>query len=341
MRRALLAMPLALSLVACGRAPDPAPEPSVMVGTVPARRGSLPATVVAYGSVAPALGGTQTFNMAQPGQVTMLRAAPGMVVHAGQQLATFTTAPTARSLYQQAANAVGAARRQQATTALLLSQQLATQDQLTQANKAVADAQAALAGLQAEGAGQAVRGIVAPFDGVVTAVTVAQGDRTQPGAAILTVARAGGIVVTAGLDPADRAAVTAGQAASLKRLSGGAALAGHVLRVGGALNAQTRLVDVDVGFPTGALLPGEALQVAIETGQVAGWVVPHAAVVTSGGPARVFQIVGGKAKAVPVRIVLSSDKGDVVDGPLDAGNPVIVDGAYQVSDGAAVRRSNR
>jgi hypothetical protein len=110
--------------------------------------------------------------------------------------------------------------------------------------------------------------------------------------------------------------------------------------VGGALNAQTRLVDVDIGFPSGALLPGEAMQVAIETGQVAGWVVPHQAVVTAGGPARVFQILAGKAKAVPVRIVLSSDKGDVVDGNLDPAKPLIVAGAYQVNDGDAVHRGN-
>jgi RND family efflux transporter MFP subunit len=339
--RAILTVAAVLALAGCGNAPTATPTPSALVSAVPAQRGSLPATVVAYGSVAPAAGGTQTFNMAQAGQVIALRAVPGMAIHTGQFLATFATAPSARSSYQQAVNAVSAARKQQATTAQLLSQQLATRDQMTQANKAVADAQAALAGLQADGAGQAVRSIVAPFEGVVTTVSVAQGDRTQPGAAILTVARAGGIVVTAGLDPADRPGVVPGQAASLQRLSGGAALAGRVLRVGGALNAQTRLVDVDVGFPTGRLLPGESLRVAIETGRVAGWVVPHRAVVTSGGPARVFQIAGGKAKSVPVQVMLSSETGDVVEGNLDAAQPVITDGAYQVSDGDAVRRNER
>ncbi|MBV1692624.1 efflux RND transporter periplasmic adaptor subunit [Novosphingobium sp. G106] len=340
MKRALLALPIAIVLAGCGSAPPPAPTPSVLVGIAKAQRGSLPATVIAYGSVAPALGGTQTFSMAQPGQVTTLLATPGMAVRAGQQLATFATAPSAQGTYQQAASALTAARKQQAITAQLLGQQLATQDQLVQANKAVADAQATLAGLQAEGAGQAMKSIIAPFDGVVTAVAVAQGDRTQPGATILTVARSGGIVVTAGIDPADRAGVVAGQAATLKRLSGGTKLTGRVIRVGGALNAQTRLVDVDIGFPTGALLPGEAMQVTIETRQVAGWVVPHKAVVTAGGPARVFQILAGKAKAVPVHIALSSDQGDVVEGNLDPARPLIVAGAYQVNDGDAVRRGN-
>lgn len=340
--RGLSILPAVALLAACGSGtPSPAPAPTVLVGVVPARQGALPNTVVAYGSVGPALDGTVTFSEAQPGQVTALSVAPGMAVRAGQNLATFVTAPASRSSYLQAVSALAAARKQEASTTQLLSQQLATQDQLTQATKAVTDAQTALAALQADGAGKPTHVIVSPFDGVVTAVAAAQGDRTQAGAAILTVAKAGGIVVTVGVDPADRGGIVAGQAASLKRLSGGGALRGKVIRVDSALNPVSRLVDVDLSFPAGMLLPGEAMQVAIETGTVHGWVVPHEAVVTAGGPARVFQIVAGKARSVPVRVTLASDRGDVVQGPLDAGKPVIVAGAYQVSNGDAVRRSNR
>ena len=112
-------------LAGCGsNAPTPPPSPTVLVTTIPARQGSLPATVVAYGSVGPALNGTMTFSEAQPGQVTALAVAPGMAVHAGQTLATFVTAPASRSGYLQAVTALAAARKQEASTAQLLSQQL-------------------------------------------------------------------------------------------------------------------------------------------------------------------------------------------------------------------------
>jgi len=341
MTRAIVLPAMAL-LASCGsNTPAPAPTPSVLVSAVPARQGELPSTVVAYGSVGPALNGTVTFSEAQPGQITTLSVSPGMAVHAGQALATFVTAPASRSSYLQAVSALAAARKQEASTAQLLSQQLATRDQLTQASKAVTDARTTLAALQADGAGRASHTLTAPFDGIVTAVAAAQGERTQAGAPILTIARAGGIVVTVGVDPADRAGVATGQAATLKRLSGGGLLRGKVIRVDSALNAVSRLVDVDLSFPSGALLPGEAMQVAIETAPVHGWVVPHKSVVTAGGAPKVFQIVGGKARSVPVRITLASDRGDVVQGPLDAGRLLIVDGAYQVSDGDAVRRSGQ
>jgi RND family efflux transporter MFP subunit len=332
------AFPLLLALAGCGDGtPAPAPPPSVLVSTTPPRQGSLPAIVTAYGSVAPSVAGTRTFSEAQPGQVTQLLVAPGSIVRAGQPLATFVTAPSSRSSYQQAVSALAAAEKARASTAQLLSQQLATADQLVQADKVVSDAKVALAALRAEGAGAPVHQIVAPFAGVVSAVAVAQGDRTQPGATLLTVARAGGIVVTAGVDPSQRAALAIGQTARLKRLSGGAPIVGRVVRIGGALNATTRLVEVDLSFPAGALLPGEAMEVAIETAQVSGWVVPHAAVVTAGGAAHVLQVAGGKAKAVPVAVRLASDAGDVVDGAIDASRPLIVSGAYQAQDGDAVR----
>lgn len=339
--RVWLSLAAASMLAGCstGGAPESSatPTPSVLVTTMLPKRGALPRTVTAYGAVAPSMNGTQTFSEAQPGQITRLLVAAGAAVRRGQALAVFATAPSARSSYLQAVDALAAARKQRATTAQLLSQQLATRDQLVQAEKAVSDAQSALAALQSEGAGNASHSITAPFDGVVTTVGLAQGDRIQPGAAILTVAKSASIVVTAGVDPSERGTLAVGQSAVLTRLSGGAPIAGHVIRVSSALNPKTRLIDLDVAFPPGTLLAGEGMQVAIATGAVQGWIVPHRAVVTAGGPAHVFEVSGTKAKAIPVAILLASDAGDVVAGPLNPGRRLIVDGAYQVGDGDTVR----
>ncbi|WP_395337402.1 efflux RND transporter periplasmic adaptor subunit [Novosphingobium sp. BL-8H] len=337
-RLASVAALLALAACSGGEKQEGAATPSVLVTLARPVRGTLPATITAYGSAAPSEAGMVTVSMAQPGQLTSLAVTPGTAVRAGQVLGTFAVAPTARSAYLQAVSAVKAAEQQRRSTVDLLSQHLATSDQLAQADKALSDARTTLAGLAAEGAGASTHTLTAPFAGVVSSVTAAPGDRTQPGAPIMTIARAGGILVTVGIDPADRGRVAAGQKAEMKRLSGGTGVPGQVVRVDQMLNAKTRMVDVDLSFPTGALLPGEGMEVAIHTADVAGWVVPHAAVVTAGGPARVFQDMGGKAKAVPVQIRLSTPQGDVVEGAIDAGRPIIVEGAYQVNDGDAVRR---
>lgn len=334
--------PLALLLLAgCGGSPSPdaaaTTTPSVLVTLQRPERGGAPDWLTAYGSAAPSVAGTGTISVPQAGQVTRLAVTPGAAVRSGQVLAVFATDPSAVSGYQQAVTALSTARKQRATTAQLLTQQLATRDQLTQADKAVSDAQAALAALRQQGAGQPTRTLTAPFAGVVTAVSVAQGDRTQPGAPLMTVARSGSIVATVGLNPAQAARVRAGQQARLSRLDGGSFLSGRVIRVDSVLNPRTRLIDVDVSLPAGSVLPNEALRGDIAVGTASGWVVPHRALVTANGPSRVFQAADGKAHAVAVRLLLPGERMDVVDGPLDPNRPLIVDGAYQVEDGAAVR----
>lgn len=341
MKAALPSLVAVLTLSACSSSPPPAQNPSVLVSTERVTTGSLPATVTGFGRTTPTASGASTLSVAQPGQIAKLGVTLGTAVHTGQPLVMFATAPSARSTYQQAVNALAAARKQRATTAQLLSQQLATRDQLTQADKVVTDAAAALTALQAEGAGYASRMVTAPFDGVVTAVSVAPGDRVPAGAPLITVARLRDLVVTVGINPAERSRLRVGETATLHRLATAQTIAGRVARVDAALNATTRMIDIDLSFPTGLLLPGEAVQADIEVGRVSGWIVPHRAVVTSNGPPRLFQVVRGRAKAVPVTVALSSTATDVVQGPLDPAQALIVDGAYQVSDGDAVRTAGR
>ena len=93
---------------------------------------------------------------------------PGETVHQGARLLDFGEFAAAASAYQQAVSALALARTQRAHTAQLLAQQLATRDQLAQANKAVSDAQAALDALKREGAGQPEQTLTAPFDGIVS-----------------------------------------------------------------------------------------------------------------------------------------------------------------------------
>lgn len=331
---------LALTLLAgcsSSSSSDPAPAPSVLVGLQKIAQGSTPEWLTGYGSAAPAISGSQTISVPQAGQVTRLAVTPGSAVRAGQLIATFATDPSSVSAYQQAVTTLTAAQKQRATTNQLLTQQLATRDQLTQAEKAVSDAQAALIAMRQQGAGQPTRTLTAPFGGVVTTVSVAQGDRTQPGAPLVTVARSGSIIATVGLDPTQAMRVRVGQPARVSRLNGGPTIPGRVIHIDGVLNPKTRLIDVDLSLPAGAVLPNEALRGEVAVGLSSGWVVPHRAVVTANGPPHIFQVVAGKARAVKVNVLLPGDQVDVVEGSVNPNQRLIVDGAYQVEDGNAVR----
>ncbi len=339
-KRLVVASLLAVA-AGCSKAPPPPAPSSALVSTRMPQQGRMPVTIVAFGSARPSKSGMQTLSVNQPGQVVRILVTGGVRVHTGQPILTFAISPGARAGFEQAATQLRLARTQRDTTARLLAQQLATRDQLAQADKSVADAQAALSGLAVDGAGEAVQTVRAPFDGTIGTLAVAPGDRMQAGATLATMIRNDGLVITVGVPDAKANGVAPGQSATIEATDGSGTIDGRVLRVDAALDPQTRLVDVDVAFPSQSLRSGAGATVTITTRIATGWIVPHAAVVTADGPTHVFQVSAGKAHAVPVTVVQPSSKDDLVDGPFEAALPVIVDGAYQVADGDTVRTSAR
>jgi membrane fusion protein (multidrug efflux system) len=329
------------ALMVSGGAVAPfAQEASVLVKTELPQQGEMPDLVTAFGTLGPAVDGGMTLSVQHEGRVLELSVMAGQQVHKGDKLVTFGASAAVASSYEQALNALKLARSQKLHADQLLSQQLATRDQVAQADKAVLDAQTALDALQKQGAAQPVEVLTAPFDGVATAILVAQGDRVQPGITLLVVTRADGFVVTAGVGPADQSRVRTGQLAHLVRLQGGAAIDGRVLRVGRALNPKTRLVDVDLAVPVDAAVSGEAFKASIQVGQLKGWKVPRASVLVDEKGPYIFQLAGTKAVRVGVKILGSSATTDILEGPLDAGRKLVVEGSNQLTDGAAVRESN-
>jgi RND family efflux transporter MFP subunit len=335
-KAALLAATISLGICAVAHA-----APSVLVQTLAPKRGGAAQVLTAYGAATPASTAARTLSLPQAGEVTDVLVTPGARVAAGQRLLDFATAPAAVSSYKQAVSALALARSERTHTAQLLAGQLATRDQLAQADKAVADAQAAITALRQDGADRATRSLTAPFDAMVMTVPVAAGDRTAPGAALVTLAKASGLVVTAGVEPKDVRRIRPGAPARLTDLAGGAQFSGRVVRVDGVLNPRTRLVDVDIAVPAGAAISGQAFRADLVIGQAQGWLLPHAAVLADDHGTYVFQVAGDKAVRVGVRVIQTSGGTDLVDGPLDPQRRLVAAGAYQLQDGVLVRTSNR
>jgi membrane fusion protein, multidrug efflux system len=313
--------------------------PSVAVRTQPAHQGSVPDILTAYGTAAPAMDGGMTLSFQQEGQVLAIAVTPGEAVHAGERLLDFSASAAATAAYEQAVSAPTVARQQRQHTAQMLSQQLATRDQVAQADKAVADAQATLEGLRREGADQPKRPLNAPFDGIIATIPVAQGDRVQAGATLMTITRLDGLVVTVGIEPDMRGSVHPGDAVKLTSLTGGRALDGKIVRVDGVLNPKTRLLDADVSVPPGSVVSGTAFKADITIGLLRGWIVPHDAILSDDKGSYLYQANGAEPSRVDVTVVGSEGGNDVVQGSLDPAHPVIVQGNYQISGETKIRLS--
>jgi membrane fusion protein, multidrug efflux system len=318
-------------------ADDPA---SVSVQTETPRDGVVPDLLVAYGTAAPALDGGMTLSFQQDGRVLAIAVTPGETVRSGDRLLDFGASAAAISTYQQAVSSLAAARQQRNHTAQLLGQQLATRDQLAQAEKAASDAQATLDALQREGSDRPLQTLTAPFDGIIATIPVAQGDRVQPGATLMTITRLDGLVVTVGIEPGARARIRTGAAVHLTPLSDGPPLDGNIVRVDGTLNPKTRLLDADVSVPPGSVISGTAYRADITVGEIKGWIVPHDAVLIDARGAYLFQVAGTTASRVDVRIAGTAGADDIVQGTLDPHRAIVVQGNYQLTDNAPVRASS-
>ena len=315
-----------------------ADTPSVLVKTVAMKQQQMTDTVSGYGSVSPDTRSLETISLPRPGQIVRLLVSPGQPVKKGSALLQFGTGADAAMNYQQARQAVDFATGEATRIGQLVAQQLATQSQLATANKALADAEAALHAQESIGAGRALEQVTAPFDGIVMLVQAAQGDRLAAGAPLMQLARAGGQRVLLGVEPDDARRVLPGMAVSVVPVfSGETRVTGRVAQAFGMINPQTQLVDVLVKVTGGGLMPGTRVRAEIEVAKQTAWVVPRSAVLKDANGTYLFQVAQGKAHRVNVQTGLEHKGLIAVQGTFDTAQAVVNLGNYELADGMAVR----
>lgn len=330
-----------------GAAPAPAQPAagnvSAQVTTRPASRRSLPQTMEAFGEVATAR--PDSLGFPQAGQVTLLAVVAGQQVRRGDLLARLASDPNALSAYAQAANATGFARRELERQQQLLGLQLSTQSQVDAAHKQLEDAQAAQAAQARLGGAASGAELRAPYDGVVTALTVGQGDRIAAGATVLQIGRTGKLRVLLGLEPSRSALVRAGMPVTIAPVADGARpFDAAIGSPGDLVDPKTQLVAAIVDLPPGthpALVAGTRVQATIRLGARDAWVVPRPAVLTDDQGAYLFQVRGGKAHRIDVTRVAEDGQTYGVEGQLDGQLRVVVQGNYELGEGMVVREGKQ
>jgi len=313
---------------------------TVLVEETALRKGSLPQTINAYGTVQADASARNTLMAPAGARVGAVYVHLGEEVARGAPLLVLVPTPPTASAYAQAVSALAVASDNYKRTQQLLGEHLATQQQLADAGKSASDARAALAALRTQGAGgpSTVR---APFHAIVTALSVATNALVTEGTPLLDLAPPGDLVLLVGVVPAQAPAVRAGEAVQITPVGTAQSYAGRVTMRGSIVDGATGLMPVQISLPRGALFPGETAQAAITIGEVHGYVVPHPAIlVDDTGETYVVQTEKMIAKTVHVRVLGAHGNEDVIDGPLDAAAPLVLAGNHQLQDGMKVRLSD-
>lgn len=315
-------------------------QPSVLVELTKLQKGSLPKIITVFGKAEPTAAMQQNVTAPSTARVEDIFVKPGEEVKSGAAVIRLGPTPDTAAAYRKAVSALDDAQGLLRRNKDLLAQHLATRQQVADAKKAVADAQASLAALAAGGASEP-KTLVAPYDGVVTSISATQGAIVNGGAALLSVARTGGLVLRAGAVPEQAKQVHRGDMATVSALGGGEAVTGTVLLRGSIVDPSTGLVPIEISLPNGHFLAGQAMQARIVTGAVEGYVVPHKAVlVNNSGAPYVVQTRHMIAHHIPIKILLSAGSRDVIAGALDPKAALVLAGNYQLKDGMQARLAN-
>ncbi len=349
MTRSIIAAVIAVSCL-FGRAAlaAEAQQPSVLVQETALRKGSLPIIVTAYGRVEPGPAARHTIMAPVSAVVRAVYTRSGEEVAENAPLILLGPSPAAEAAYTQARAALAAAKQLVQRTQALLGQHLATRQELTAAEKSVADAQATLTQLQAEGAGTPHIVLRAPFRAIVTTIATSPGAIVAQGAALIDLAKPNALVLRVGVVPENALPIKPGEAANISPLGAEAAnnnplgavdpASGKVVLRASVVDPATGLVPVEISVPPGFFLAGQMAEADIVTGKAEGYVVPHPAIlVDESGAPYVVQAVDGVARKVPVRILDSVGDRNVVAGPLDPAAPLVLKGNYQLDTGMKVR----
>jgi RND family efflux transporter MFP subunit len=314
----------------------PADTSSVQVQTAMPARHPMAVSMTVFGDVASIK--VSSLSFPQAGQLVRLAVMPGQAVHKGDIVAVLASDPAAVTAYTQAATAVTFARNEEQRLRELQGLQLATSSQVDAAAKQARDAETALAGQAKLGGGQASAELRADVDGVVMATLAAQGDRVAAGAAIVQVGRTDALRVNLAIEPARASEVRPGMDVTF---DGPPAFKARVASVQNVIDPKTMMAAAVVLLPApGPGWPvGMRVQAVIALGQRDAWELPRQAVLVDDAGAYIFQVAGGKARRVSVKKIVETAATIGVDGALDARQPVVVLGNYELKDGMPVRGS--
>lgn len=309
------------------------------VKTVPVKHGAITEHIVVYGETIPAPGALRTVSVPYESQILAIEVNGGQKVSKGEPLLKIQPSPDTRLQLEQARNAFNLQQQSFQQMRRRYDLKLATNEQLLQARQTLEQAKLRMESLTRRGIG-GEKQIPADVSGLVKKVYVQEGAIVTAGNPLIDIVARNRVEVLLGVEPEDIARVRVGQEASLRRVNvpESPVTSGSVRKVSYAVNRATRLVDVFVELPSAAgFLLGESITGKIPVTSTEGLIVPRSAVLPKGNRNVLFSVKDGAAVEHKVEIGQETAKEYQVTGQkLQAGEPVVVEGNYELVDGMQV-----
>lgn len=314
-------------------------KPHVPVEVTPLVRSRIEATITAYGRVTASPTGLRTFSVPYETRIRRVLVAPGQVIKVGTPVIEVEPSSQSRLNLAKARAELAAAKRRRTLVKSQLSLQLATKQDLQNAEERVRAAEIEVNNLWGRGSG--TRHILkADTAGVVRRVAVNRGQIVAPGGPLLEVVAHDQIDVRLGVESEDLRYLDAKQPVRLHLVNGpdDEVIAGHIRLVTQQVDPSTRLVNVYVTPAPGAqMLLNAYVRGTIVASAKRALIAPRAALVPIDGRYRLFTVENGHAVDHRVDLgIESGDRAEVLGKGLSPGQPVVIEGQSELEPGMAV-----
>src|SRR5438876_4140850 len=313
--------------------------PVAQVQVAKEERKTITEKVIVYGSVVAQPGKTHSVSVAFETRVRHILVAPGQFVQENDPLTEIELSPAAQLQFQQAKNAAEAARKELKQTQERFNLKLATNQELSAAEKTARDAEAQLTTLQRAGAGGDNR-IRSDMAGVVAKVNAQDGQIVPPGGPLVEIVAENEIEVKLGVEAEDLSAAQEGAPITIVPVNdpNAAKVEGSIRLVTRRIDPTTRLVDVYVALPEGTkLLLDGYVRGEIQRTEKDALVVPRSAVLPNESHEfEVFSVANNRAVKHTVKIGAENpNEIQVIADDLHPGDPIVTVGNYELEEGMA------
>src|SRR5437660_4809440 len=310
------------------------------VQVVKVERKTIAEKVTVYGSVVAQPGKTHSVSVAFETRVRHILVAPGQFVQENDPLTEIEPSPAAQLQFQQAKNASEAAQKELKQTRERFDLKLATNQDLSAAEKTARDAEAQLTTLQRAGAGGDNR-IPAGQAGVVAKVDVQDGQIVPAGGPLIEIVAENEIEVKLGVEAEDLPAVPPGASISIFPINDPTAsqVEGSVRLITRRIDPATRLVDAYVSLPEGTkLLLDGYVRGGVQHTQNNAPVVPRSAVLPNESRSYdIFTVANNKAVKHTAKVGLQNpNEVQIISDDLHENDLVVTVGNSELEEGMAV-----
>ncbi len=314
-------------------------NPIAKVKTVPLTRGTIQEQIFVYGQVVPAPGALQTVSVSFESKILTIGVNNGQKVAKGDTLLKLEPSPAAQLELDRARRAYDLEKENFKQVENQYKLKLATNQQLLQARQSMDQAKLTLESLEKRGV-DGVREIRANVSGLVKQVNAEEGAIVSAGSTLVEIVAQNRLQVLLGVEPENIRSVQTGQEVVLTRINAPTEerASGKIREISYAVNPSTRLVDIFITLDsTDSYLLNESIAGQLTVGSAEGFIVPRSAVLPEGDTHVLYTVKDNRAVRHTVTIGLENPREYQVSGSdLRAGQPVVVEGNYELTDNMRV-----